>query len=66
MEKEKEMEEEEKSPICVRAKVIGPFEPLPKKGKKKNNNETRPDTRQSSRGWLGRSRNAKTVRNSKM
>ena len=35
MEKEKEMEEEEKSPICVRAKVIGPFEPLPKKGKKK-------------------------------
>ena len=31
MEKEKEMEEEEKSPICVRAKVFSPFEPLPKK-----------------------------------
>ena len=28
--------------------------------------ETRPDTRQSSRGWLGRSSNAKTARNSKM
>ena len=28
--------------------------------------KTRPDTRQSSRGWLGRSSNAKTVRNSKM
>ena len=29
-------------------------------------NLTRPDTRQSSRGWLGRSNNAKTARNSKM
>ena len=65
MEKEKEMEEEEKSPICVRAKVIGPFEPLPKKGKKKNN-ETRPDRRHSSRGRLGKSSNARTARNSKM
>ena len=27
-------------------------------------NKTRPDTRQSSRGWLGRSGNAKTARNS--
>ena len=27
---------------------------------------TRPDTRQSSRGWLGRSSSAKTARNSKM
>ena len=65
-EKEKEKEEEEKSPICVRAKVIGPFKPLPKKRKKKNNHETRPDTRQSSRGRLGKSSNAKTARNSKM
>ena len=29
-------------------------------------NKTRPDTRQSSRGWLGRSSDAKTTRNSKM
>ena len=29
-------------------------------------NKTRPDTRQSSRGRLGRSSNAKTARNSKM
>ena len=28
--------------------------------------KTRPDTRQDSRGWLGRSSNAKTARNSKM
>ena len=28
--------------------------------------KTRPDTRQSSRGWLGRSSNAKTAQNSKM
>ena len=28
--------------------------------------KTRPDTRQSSRGWLGRSNNAKNARNLKM
>ena len=35
-------------------------------GKKKIIKITRPDTRQSSRGWFGRSSNAKTARDSKM
>ena len=43
-----------------------PLRAAAQKRKKKNNNETRPDTRQSSRGRLGKSSNAKTARNSKM
>ena len=31
-----------------------------------NRLKTRPDTRQDSRGWLGRGSNAKTARNSEM
>ena len=37
------------------AKIMQPFQ-----------RATRPDTRQSSRGWLGRSSSAKTARNSKL